>query len=56
MLFYLPELYNTENFLAPDSAQQCDYITENYLALAGVFSVCLSGCKTFKSFKTGEKP
>ena len=25
MLFYLPELY---------SAQQCDYITENYLALA----------------------
>ena len=34
MLFYLPELYNTENFLAPDSAQQCDYITENYLALA----------------------
>ena len=34
MLFYLPELYNTENFLAPDSDGQCDYITENYLALA----------------------
>ena len=33
-LFYLPELRNTEDFLAPVSAQQCDYITENYLALA----------------------
>ena len=27
-------LNNTEHFLAPVSAQQCDYITENYLALA----------------------
>jgi len=33
-LFYLPKLHNTEDFLAPVSAQQCDYITENYLALA----------------------
>jgi len=33
-LLYLPKLHNTENFLAPVSAQQCDYITENYLALA----------------------
>ena len=33
-LFYLSELHNTEHFLAPFSAQQCDYITENYLALA----------------------
>ena len=33
-LFYLPKLHNTEDFLAPVIAQQCDYITENYLALA----------------------
>ena len=33
-LFYLPKLQNTEDFLAPVSAQQCDYITENYLSLA----------------------
>ena len=33
-LFYLSELHNTEHFLAPVSAQQGDYITENYLALA----------------------
>ena len=33
-LFYLPKLHNTEDSLAPVSAQQCDYITENYLALA----------------------
>ena len=33
-LFYLPELHNTEHFLAPVSAQQGDYITEKYLALA----------------------
>ena len=32
-LFYLSELHNTEDFLAPVSAQQCDYITKNYLAL-----------------------
>ena len=32
--FYLPELQDTEDFLAPVSAQQCDYIKENYLALA----------------------
>ena len=33
-LLYLPKLHNTEDFLADVSAQQCDYITENYLALA----------------------
>ena len=33
-LFYLPELRSTEDFIAPVSAQQCDYITENYLHLA----------------------
>ena len=33
-LLYLPKLHNTEDFLAPVRAQQCDYITENYLALA----------------------
>ena len=33
-LFYLPELHNTEDFLFPVSAQQCDYITENYLTFA----------------------
>ena len=33
-MFYLPKLHNTEYFIAPVSAQQCDYITENYLALA----------------------
>ena len=33
-LFYLPELHNAEDCLAPVSAQQCDYVTENYLALA----------------------
>ena len=27
-LFYLSELHNTEDFLAPVSAQQCDYITK----------------------------
>lgn len=33
-LFYLPELHSAEDCLAPVSAQQCDYITENCLALA----------------------
>jgi len=33
-LFYLTKLHSTEDFLAPVSAQQCDYIRENYLALA----------------------
>jgi len=55
-LFYLPKLHNTEDFLAPVSAQQCDYITENYLALTDstneyqeyfqyAFDSC---CRTFK--------
>ena len=28
-LFYLPELRGTDDFLAPVSAQQCNFITEN---------------------------
>ena len=39
-LFYLPKLHNTEDFLAPVSAQQCDYITENYLVLAESTNEC----------------
>ena len=39
-LFYLPELRGTEDVLAPVSAQQCDYITENYLPLAESTNEC----------------
>ena len=33
-MFFLPELRGTEDFLAPVSTQQCDFVTENYLPLA----------------------
>ena len=53
-LFYLPELHNTEDFLAPVSAQQCDYISVT-MNTRSIFSMPFK-LQDFQTPKTGEKP